>query len=188
MSRCSTYWLALASAIATLAAGGTDAVAMARSCTVRIYPGIPPHHTKNLNLKPRYNSFPPTSGIHFDRTAKWNIYTSPIPQIALVHNLEHGGVVVQYGNKVPRATVGKIAAWYDKNSNGLIVAPLPTLGDKIALTAWNEPPYSGPPVNAGHGYVETCTTFDESTYTSFITEHRYKGGERFPKSLLKRAS
>jgi hypothetical protein len=156
----------------------------AAPCTVRVYPGIPPHHTKNLNLKPKYNSFPPTSGTHFDRTAKWSIYTYPIPQIALVHNLEHGGVAIQYGNKIPKDTVSKIAAWYRQHSNGLVVAPFPALGDRIALTAWNEPPYSGPPVDAGHGYVATCTGFDEKTYTAFINEHRYKGGERFPKALL----
>jgi hypothetical protein len=170
--------------LAFLAGSLTPSSNAAAPCTVRVYPGIPPHHTKDLKLKPKYNSFPPTSGTHFYLPAKWSIYTYPIPQIALVHNLEHGGVAIQYGNKIPKDTVSKIAAWYRQHSNGLIVAPFPALDDKIALTAWNEPPYSGPPVNAGHGYVATCTAFDEKTYTAFINEHRYKGGERFPKALL----
>jgi hypothetical protein len=170
-----------------VALAGAGIATAAGSCTIRVYPGLQPQHTKDLSLEPNYNSFPPTSGTHFYLPAKWNIYTFAIPQIALVHNLEHGGVVVQYGNKVPRSTVRQITSWYLRNSNGLVVAPLRALGRNIALTAWNAPPYHGRPIDAGHGYVATCTAFDESFYTRFIDEHRYKAGERFPKALLARA-
>ena len=45
---------------------------------------------------PPYNSTPPTSGPHLPYIASWGIYTEPIPDQLQVHNLEDGGVLVQY--------------------------------------------------------------------------------------------
>jgi hypothetical protein len=181
----------LAAAVAGLAAvasGGTRAAAV---CTVTVYPGLPPHHVQNLNAKPKYDSFPPTSGTHYYLPAKWDIYTFALPQIALVHNLEHGGIVVQYGKRVPKATVARIRAWYLADSTGLVVAPLPRLGAKIVLGAWNAPPYKAgkqtEQQDPGHGYLSTCTGFDARAFTAFVEQHRFKGGERFPPALLRRA-
>jgi hypothetical protein len=153
---------------------------------VRSYPGRTAEHTKNLNLEPKYNSFPPTTGTHYYLPAKFNIYKFALPQLVVVHNLEHGGVAVQYGGKVPDATVAKLRAWYLRDTNGLIVAPLPALGAKIALTAWNAPPYQGSKPDPGRGWVATCTAFDGSAFTAFVKQHRYKAGERFAKSALAR--
>jgi hypothetical protein len=162
------------------------------ACRVHVYPGIPPHHVTSLTAKPKWNSFPPTSGTHYYLPAKWNIYTFALPQIALVHNLEHGGVVVQYGRDVPKAQVAGIRAWYLKDSSGLVVAPLPRLGRTIALAAWTAPPYRNglkpEQQNPGHGYLDVCTSFDAAAFTAFVKQHRYKAGERFPAALLKRNS
>ena len=46
--------------------------------------------------KASYNSNPPTSGNHTAQTAPWGISTTPLPDISLVHNLEHGGIVIHY--------------------------------------------------------------------------------------------
>jgi hypothetical protein len=177
----------VAAALASLVGAGPAAAA----CTLKVYPGIPPHHVQNLKATPTYNSFPPTSGTHYYLTAKWNIYSFALPQIALVHNLEHGGVVVQYGRAVPKATVAQIRAWYLKDTTGLIVAPLPRLGGTIALAAWNAPPYKQgrkpEQQDAGHGYLDVCTGFDAAAFTAFVKQHRFKGGERFPPALLKRS-
>jgi hypothetical protein len=158
-------------------------------CTVTSYPGLQPQHLTNLNAKPKYNSFPPTSGPHYYLPAKFGIYTFAIPQIALVHNLEHGGIVVQYGKRVPKATVKALRAWYLKDTTGLVVAPLPALGAKIALTAWNAPPYKQgvEKQDAGRGWLASCSRFDAGAFTAFVKQHRYKAGERFPPSALKRA-
>jgi hypothetical protein len=173
-------------ALALLATTAPGVPAATGACTVREYPGQPVKHTQNINLKPKYNSFPPTTGTHFAFPAKFNMYSIPIPQLAVVHNLEHGGVAVQYGNKVPRATVAKLRAWYLGDTNGLLVAPLPALGAKLALTAWNAEPYASRPPDPGNGYVATCTRFDAAEFTAFVRKHRYKGGERFPKAALAR--
>jgi hypothetical protein len=174
--------------LGVLAAGWSRAKAPsgAPACTVKSYPGQPVKHTQNIDLKPKYNSFPPTTGTHYSFPAKFNLYTFPLPQLVVVHNLEHGGVAIQYGRKVPKATVAKITAWYLRDTNGLIVAPLPALGDKIALTAWNAEPYEGSVPDPGRGFVAMCTRFDAAAFTAFVKAHRYKGGERFAKSVTAR--
>jgi len=177
---------ALAAVVAALAWPPAPAAKGVAACTTRSYPGQPVAHTKNVNLKPKYNSFPPTTGTHYYLPARFDIYDFALPQLAVVHNLEHGGVAIQYGSKVAKATVAKIRAWYLKDTNGLVVAPLPELGAKIALTAWNAPPYAKTPPDPGRGWVATCTAFDAAAFTSFLKAHRYKSGERFPKSQLAR--
>jgi hypothetical protein len=159
-------------------------------CTLHVYPGLPPRHLTDLNAKPKYNSFPPTSGPHYQSPAKFNIYPYSIPQIALVHNLEHGGIVIQYGSKVPKPTVAKLRTWYLRHTNGLVVAPLPALEDRIALGAWNAPPYKQgrepQQQDPGHGYLALCAGFSAVAFTRFVNEHEYKAGERFPKAMLVR--
>ena len=61
-----------------------------------------------------------------------------MPEIRLVHNLEHGAVILQYGDKVPAAQVRAITSWYQHDANAVVVAPLPKLGAKVALTAWTD--------------------------------------------------
>src|SRR5207244_699484 len=48
-----------------------------------------------------YNSDPPTSGPHLPYIAPWGVHTRPIPRELQVHNLEDGGVVVQYNCECP---------------------------------------------------------------------------------------
>ena len=183
--------LAAAASLAVLAAfaagiAGSPAAGAAGACSVRAYPGQPVKHTQNIDLKPKYNSFPPTTGTHYYLPAKFNLYTFALPQLVVVHNLEHGGVAIQYGSKVPKTTVAQIRRWYLGDTNGLIVAPLPALGAKIALTAWNAEPYQGSVPDPGQGFVATCSRFDETAFDAFVKAHRYKSGERFPKSVTAR--
>ncbi|MBD2449999.1 DUF3105 domain-containing protein [Nostoc sp. FACHB-152] len=42
------------------------------------------------------NSNPPTSGPHYPYPAAWGIYVYPPADEFLVHNLEHGGVIISY--------------------------------------------------------------------------------------------
>ena len=87
-----------------------------------------------------------------------------------VHNLEHGGIDIQYGNKVSAGDVDKLMSYYDGDPNGILMAPLPALGNKIAATAWQK--------------LLTCTKFDKKALDSFKKSHRYKGPERLPKDAL----
>jgi uncharacterized protein DUF3105 len=149
--------------------GGDDATSSlapkmrAAGCTFQTYPDQGRKHFANPSQTFKYNSFPPTSGSHDPTPAIWNAYDDPVDQRKLVHNLEHGGIVIQYGKDAPAATVDKLREFYLSDSNGLILAPLPRLGDKIALTAWT--------------HLSTCTEFNEGAFSDFRDAYRAKGPE-----------
>src|ERR1051325_9368984 len=64
-----------------------------------------------------YNSDPPTSGPHLPYVAPWGVHTRPIPLELQVHNLEDGGVVVQYNCTCPELVdkLRTIVTKYDKH-------------------------------------------------------------------------
>jgi len=82
-----------------------------------------------------YNSDPPTSGPHLPYIAPWGVHTRPIPLELQVHNLEDGGVVVQYNCTCPEL-VDKLRGIVGKYDKYVILAPYPGMKTRIALTAW----------------------------------------------------
>jgi hypothetical protein len=163
--------------------GGSGAAANGQDgpCVRQTFSPMGRQHVQKLKSAFQYNSFPPTSGPHYPIPAIWNIYDQPVPEIRLVHNLEHGGIVVQYGSKVPKTAVDQIAGWYAQSPNAVIVAPLGPLDQipakapadadsKIYLTAWT--------------HVAACTSFDQGAFDRFRDDYRGKGPERFPVDSL----
>jgi len=153
-------------------------------CTVQTFEPLGAGHVAELPADYEYNSVPATSGVHSPQTAIWNIYDQPVPQINYVHNLEHGGVVVQYGTEVPAATVDQIRGWYQEDPRGFIVAPLvpefeeddPTLADKIVLVSWT--------------HMMRCSSFDEEAFNTFGDDYRDDApeAELFPLDSLQPGS
>lgn len=82
-----------------------------------------------------------------------------------VHNLEHGGVIIHYGDEVDPQTVEQLQAFYDESPNAMLLSPLPGLGSKISLTAWTK--------------LATCERFDEDAFAAFRSAFRGNGPERF---------
>ena len=134
-------------------------------CTYKRYPNEGRNHTSNPEAKIKYKTFPPTSGTHFQTPAPWGTYPVAVDAIVAVHNLEHGGIIVNYGSKVPPATVDLLEAWVAEDPRGMLMFPLEKLGNKIALVAWTR--------------LGKCTKFDEDAYTTFRDAFRGKGPERF---------
>jgi Protein of unknown function (DUF3105) len=152
--------------LATALGGGSDASALAAAgCVQETFTSQGRQHVTQLEPGFKYNSFPPTSGPHNPRPAIWNVYDDPVRPLFLVHNLEHGGIVVQYGDEVPEATVAEIRNWYaNTDRTGIVVAPLPGLKGKVALTAWTK--------------LATCPGFDQEALDAFVDLHRFNGPER----------
>jgi hypothetical protein len=161
---------------------GSGGLISTKNCIEKAYTGLAPKHLSSPDDKVKYNSFPPSSGPHYQSPAPWGIYEESIKQTILVHNLEHGGIVIQYGD-VGADAIGKLRSFYQDDPNGLVVAPNSKLGKKFALTAWNEPRYRQEGdfnnVDAGNGYVMTCAKFDSGTFAKFRDKRRNKAGERF---------
>lgn len=89
---------------------------------------------------PPYNSMPPTSGPHTAITAPWRIYPTPVADETLVHNLEHGGIVIGYNCNECAELVKKltdlVVARKKQGQSMILLAPNPGLNQTIALSAW----------------------------------------------------
>jgi hypothetical protein len=106
-----------------------------------------------------YNSDPPTSGPHLPYLAPWGVHTEPIPKELQVHNLEDGGVVVQYYCPAPcPELVDKLGAVVKQYPAQVLLAPYPGMKHRIALTAWTR--------------LDAFDEFDEDRIQRFIRAHR----------------
>jgi len=114
-----------------------------------------------------YNSEPPTSGSHLPSIANWGIHENPIPKELQIHNLEDGGVVVQYncpqGEEGCRTLVEKLAQIIRRYDHA-ILAPYPGMSQRIALTAWTR--------------IDKFNEFDEKRIVRFI--EAYMGLDHHP--------
>jgi hypothetical protein len=164
--------------------GGERAALEKAGCTLVVKPGVRGEHSVQIGAtSPNWNTDPPTTGPHNELPAVWGSYEEPVPFAQTLHNLEHGGVAIHYGDDVPASDVDAIQAFYDDDPNGLIVARLPKLGKRVTLSAWTTE--DGAAVEAaGQGFLASCPRFDEEAFSSFLEEHRFKGPERLPPDAL----
>jgi len=106
---------------------------------------------------PPYNSDPPTSGPHLTYIAPWGIHENPIQKELQVHNLEDGGVLVQYNCDCPEL-VAKLREIVQRYPTQVILAPYPGMDRRIALTAW--------------GRIDKFDELDERRLVRFINAYR----------------
>ena len=98
-----------------------------------------------------YETTPPTSGNHWltANVADPGFYPSEVPEESLVHNMEHGQIVIWYSPDASSGTVDNLEA-LAKNANDidnvpsgpgpLIVVPYPSVpeGKTFVLTGWTQ--------------------------------------------------
>jgi hypothetical protein len=160
----------------------------AAGCTFRTFPGLAAGtHISDPEATPdEWNSFPPTSGPHFGQWVIWGDYEDPVRLAEAVHNLEHGGIVMYYGDDVPESEVAAVRRFYRDDPTAMLLSPLPRLGDKIALTAWYAPLQEGEDQLAGtsQGILAECPRFDENAFEAFREAYRFQGPERIPPESL----
>jgi Protein of unknown function (DUF3105) len=112
-----------------------------------------------------YNTRPPTSGPHVDWIAPWGIHHQPIPDELQVHNLEDGGVVVQYHCRDCDELIAKLAAIVSRYPDKVVLAPYSTMDARIALTAW--------------GRIDMLDGVEEQRIVRFI--EAYRGIDHHPR-------
>jgi hypothetical protein len=94
-------------------------------------------HTSNPKTKVVYTqSDPPTSGKHYQVPPPLMIYDEPVPQWILLHALEHGNILVQYGSKVSAEDKAALRAAVLNHRARTLMAPYPKLGGRVVYTAW----------------------------------------------------
>ena len=182
------FLIAGGAAFAYFALGGgtsTDGTLRAAGCTIVKKPALGRQHVQTVSEGFKYNTFPPTSGPHSASPAIYDFYDEPVQHFHLIHNLEHGAVVIQYGSDVSEAMVAQMRAWYLKDPNGIVVAPLPALKNKVVFEAWTSPDAApGQTPGPGEGVVATCPTFDPALADDFTDTYGFRGPERFPRDQL----
>jgi hypothetical protein len=81
-------------------------------------------HTTNAKTKIVYTqSDPPTSGKHYQSPPPLMIYDEPVPQWILLHALEHGNVLVQYGDRISAADLTALRASILSHRDRMLMAP-----------------------------------------------------------------
>lgn len=164
----------------------------AAGCTLRSVVPLPPtkgdhvptpYHQDALTptAKVKWNTDPPAAGGHYQAWAVWGFYDQPVSPLRIVHNEEHGGVVIWWGDRVSAATVAELRAFYNESPLGMFGTPYPSLGDKIALTAWTGNPATYI-VNGDHGvgHIAICPKYDAKAFRAFRAAYRGKGPEGVP--------
>lgn len=121
-------------------------------------------HVEDGTIVENYNTDPPTSGEHYARTAPWGIQTEPVPNESQVHNLEHGGVVIQYNETLSEEEISQLEDIANQCDVKLILAPRPGMEQRIALTAWTN--------------YQNLDVVDPDQIQEFIDAHVDNGPER----------
>ena len=176
--------------------GGIAATMEAAGCTYRDVPPFPPKDRKysdyhrdvdTLESPARWSTFPPAAGTHFRLWRTWGFYTAAVNPLEVVHNEEHGGVVIWWGPNVPAATIAQLRRFYDEQPVGMFGTPIAGLGSKIALTAWTaDPTWKGEPGKSyfsgryGMGRIAVCDRFEEGAFRAFRDAYRGHSPQGFP--------
>ena len=112
-----------------------------------------------------YNTTPPTSGDHASAAIRCGFYGEEVPDEFVVHNMEHGNVIMSY-NLADSAAVGRLKEIHDSLEGGdrwlvtRFYTEIPE-GD-IAMTAW--------------GVLDQFTGIDEVRISKFLEAYK---GNRF---------
>lgn len=111
-----------------------------------------------------YNSNPPTSGPHYaERVANWGSYNEETPQTTLVHNLEHGGVVIHYKGQTDEQ-VDEIDSFVESYQDGVISNPNEKIDKPIVIASWTQ--------------LQKCDRFNPDAVAGYIQEYCNKGPEK----------
>ena len=141
---------------------------------------VPSLTTPTNNL---WSTFPPSAGAHYGLWAVWGFYRQPVNPRQVVHNEEHGAVVLWWGPGVPSSTVDRLESFYQEKPEGMMGTPIAGLGKKIALSAWTGDPakyYRNHYFGVGH--VAICSSFNEKAFATFRDAFRGQGPEGIPLS------
>ena len=142
---------------------GTD-----QPTSVQRFPIQGQQHITLGQTHPAYNSDPPTSGWHYDTPLSSGFHEQPAADEQMIHNLEHGHVVIFYDcSKLTdcqgvKDQLQKLAERY-RNWKVTIV-PRQNADAALAVAAW--------------GTLDKLDSYDEARINAFISAWRDRGPER----------
>jgi uncharacterized protein DUF3105 len=142
---------------------------------VRDFPEVSREHIEVGQQHEAYNSSPPTSGPHYQVPADPGFYPSPLPPEQLVHNLEHGQIVIWYRPDAPEGTIEGLQALVEQanaraQASGFVEPLLASPYDDIAgdsnlvLTAWTR--------------LRSCVSYSREAIDRFRAQFQGRGPEQ----------
>ena len=130
-------WGAGGLAAVLIAVGAGWLYARARPAPGDFLPSLGNEHIQTAETPHRpYNSDPPTSGPHLPHIAPWGVHARPIPKELQVHNLEDGGVAVNYRPDCGGRVLAPLRQIVERYPDHVLLSPYPGMDRCIALTAW----------------------------------------------------
>jgi hypothetical protein len=129
-----------------------------------------------------WSTSPPSGGAHYQLWAVWGFYLTAVNPRQVVHDEEHGAVVIWWGPKVSKATIAQLQGFYDQQTDGVFGTPYASLGNKIALTSWTGNPNTYYHGSYGIGHIAICPAFNQKAFATFRSAFRGKGPEGIPLS------
>jgi hypothetical protein len=115
-----------------------------------------------------YSSLPATSGPHWQSPTNWGVYDAPQAESQLIHNLEHGGIVIWYdADELDAEGVDELVSLVQRqNSQGV--------GGryKWILSPWGGPdPLPAPVVATSWNWLMELDEVDIAAIEAFASEH-----------------
>jgi hypothetical protein len=138
-------WAVAGAVVLALAAATAVAIAAFGSGPApgRIQPDGGAQHIADGTSGGPYTSVPATSGPHWGTPAQWNVYTTPVSESQVLHNLEHAGIVIWYQpDQLDDESLGRLTSYVRGKLSGsqfkFILSPWAgaDFGAPIAVTAW----------------------------------------------------
>jgi hypothetical protein len=117
-----------------------------------------------------YSSVPATSGPHWDTSgiAQWGAYSTPQPETQLIHNLEHGGVVIWYDPEALTVESIDALASYVEQQNATGISGR----YKFILSPWGgSDPLPAPVVATAWRWMLELETADTAAIDDFARAH-----------------
>jgi hypothetical protein len=111
-----------------------EAAAKAANCTVKQFANEGSNHVSG---HVDYKTKPPTSGNHFEIPAADGAYAKAPRMEELVHELEHGRIILWFQPKATAQVKGQMKALFDEDTYHMVLAPddrgMPA---QVAASAW----------------------------------------------------
>jgi hypothetical protein len=114
----------------------------------------------------QYASAPPTSGDHYAAPSSPAFFSAPVEEERLVHNLEHGQIVIWYSPEAGDEVINDIEGYVlETQDQGIVAAPYDALEDgTYAIGAW--------------GAAQTCEKVSAEVIDAFRVQYQGKGPEQ----------
>lgn len=113
----------------------------------------------------RYSSTPPTSGPHYGTPASAGFYSSALPPEQVVHNLEHGQIVIWYKPDASQETIDDIEQLVQQEPQATVAVPFEDVQGSatFVLSAW--------------GAMQSCVRVSQEVVDDFRRQFQGKSPE-----------